>query len=194
MIIAMVPGPAVLGIASGTKAMLAVGSSCSSSDLIFASIESWAFCWGNSMRKPIKATINPPAIRSPGIDMPNVFITTWPAYHDTIRMAKTYTEAINACLFRSALFILPARPRNSATVVSGFASGNSTARPSPIALNKSNIVKKSPVNIHFLRMVSRREYTGFNNSNASLLINHLRQKLTSVRKFTNSDPCRIFLF
>lgn len=23
------------------------------------------FCWGNSMRKPIKATINPPAIRSP---------------------------------------------------------------------------------------------------------------------------------
>jgi small neutral amino acid transporter SnatA (MarC family) len=33
------------------------------------------------IRKPIKATINPPAIRSPGIDMPNVFITTWPAYH-----------------------------------------------------------------------------------------------------------------
>nr|VXZ84899.1 Uncharacterised protein [Klebsiella pneumoniae] len=43
IIIAMVPGPAVLGIASGTKAILAVGSSCSSSDLIFASIESWAF-------------------------------------------------------------------------------------------------------------------------------------------------------
>jgi len=55
-------------------------------------------------------------------------------------MAKTYTDAINACLLRSALFILPARPRNSATVVSGFASGKSTARPSPIALNKSNIV------------------------------------------------------
>ncbi len=79
MIIAMVPGPAVLGIASGTKAILAVGSSCSSSDLLRASGESCAFCCGNSMRKPIKATISPPAIRRPGIDIPNVFITTWPA-------------------------------------------------------------------------------------------------------------------
>ncbi|MNN91944.1 hypothetical protein D3C81_2101350 [compost metagenome] len=79
MIIAMVPGPAVLGIASGTKAILAVGSSTSSSDLLLASGESCAFCCGNSIRKPINATINPPAIRNPGIEIPKVFITTCPA-------------------------------------------------------------------------------------------------------------------
>src|SRR5690606_30641144 len=65
IIIAIVPGPAVLGIANGTKAILALGSVSSSSDLLLASGESWAFCAGNSIRKPIKATIRPPAIRSP---------------------------------------------------------------------------------------------------------------------------------
>lgn len=50
MIIAIVPGPAVLGIAKGTKAIFALGSSSSSSDLLFASGESVALCCGKSMR------------------------------------------------------------------------------------------------------------------------------------------------
>ncbi|MNL81767.1 hypothetical protein D3C87_2089690 [compost metagenome] len=79
MIIAIVPGPAVLGIASGTKAILAEGSVSISSDLLLASGDSCAFCAGNNMRKPIKATIRPPAIRNPGIEIPNVFITSCPA-------------------------------------------------------------------------------------------------------------------
>ncbi|MNN76900.1 hypothetical protein D3C81_1933180 [compost metagenome] len=79
IIIAIVPGPAVLGMASGTNAILAEGSDSISSDLLLASGDSWALCAGNSMRKPIKATIKPPAIRNPGIDIPKVFITTCPA-------------------------------------------------------------------------------------------------------------------
>jgi hypothetical protein len=48
MIIAIVPGPAVLGIAKGTKAILALGSVSSSSDLLFASGDSCAFAPGTA--------------------------------------------------------------------------------------------------------------------------------------------------
>lgn len=50
MIIAIVPGPAVLGMANGTNAMLALGSLSSSSDLLLASGDSCALCAGNSIR------------------------------------------------------------------------------------------------------------------------------------------------
>ncbi len=61
MIIAMVPRPAVLGMASGTKAIfvpwfgLQLFRICSSLQAIHA-----LFVPENSMRKPIKATISPP--------------------------------------------------------------------------------------------------------------------------------------
>ncbi|GAB1440952.1 hypothetical protein MASR2M36_37370 [Providencia sp.] len=82
MIVAIVPGPAVLGIARGTKAMLGdswrfLGTLGSSS--VDAVESSLASLLGNSIPKPINATINPPAIRSPGIEIPNVVITTCPA-------------------------------------------------------------------------------------------------------------------
>ncbi|MNE84504.1 hypothetical protein D3C80_1814190 [compost metagenome] len=75
MIMAIVPGPAVLGMASGTKAMLAEGFLRSSSDLVSTSGASSALCCGKSMRKPINATISPPAMRRPGMEMPKVFMT-----------------------------------------------------------------------------------------------------------------------
>ena len=71
IIIAIVPGPAVEGIASGTKAMpVLTGTVPDTSEREGG---------GKSIRKPINATINPPAIRSPGMEMPKVFITSCPA-------------------------------------------------------------------------------------------------------------------
>jgi hypothetical protein len=77
MIMAMVPGPAVPGIASGTKAMLGVcrlawASATSASEAVDGAD-------GNTMLKPMLATISPPAMRSPGIEMPKVCMIQAPA-------------------------------------------------------------------------------------------------------------------
>ncbi|BAK13741.1 hypothetical protein PAJ_3662 [Pantoea ananatis AJ13355] len=90
MIIAIVPGPAVLGIASGTKAMFTGSCAVSSSSCLCLASTEWPTGFaGNSIRKPINATISPPAMRSPGMEMPNVCSTALPAYQATIMMANT---------------------------------------------------------------------------------------------------------
>lgn len=71
MIMAIVPGPAVLGMASGMKAKL-VRSPAS------VSIADSGRGAGNNIFDPMKISIPPPAIRRPGIDMLNTLITTSP--------------------------------------------------------------------------------------------------------------------
>jgi hypothetical protein len=77
MIMAIVPGPAVPGRASGTNAMLgtcrlACASATSACDALVSPE-------GNTMLKPMLATISPPAMRSPGIEMPKVCMIQAPA-------------------------------------------------------------------------------------------------------------------
>ncbi|MNC42788.1 hypothetical protein D3C75_916150 [compost metagenome] len=57
---AMVPGPHMLGMVSGTKAML----------WLMSTPADWLGA-GNSMRKPMKAMMRPPASRRPGMEIPN---------------------------------------------------------------------------------------------------------------------------
>ncbi|MNY48450.1 hypothetical protein D3C86_1837870 [compost metagenome] len=71
IIIAMVPGPAVLGMASGMKAKLA----CSFGLLTAA--EAWTG-GGKSIFKPMIMRIPPPAIRNPGMEMLKASITNSP--------------------------------------------------------------------------------------------------------------------
>ena len=75
---AIVPGPAVVGIASGTKAMSFVERRFNSADFASTSTVSSRDVLGNSMEKPMELTISPPPILSPGMEMPKTLITAWP--------------------------------------------------------------------------------------------------------------------
>ncbi|MNJ71759.1 hypothetical protein D3C77_683380 [compost metagenome] len=74
---AMVPGPAVPGSASGTNAMLGTCRDWASAAASAASVRGSA--GGNSMLNPMLTTISPPAMRRPGIEMPNVCMIHAPA-------------------------------------------------------------------------------------------------------------------
>ncbi|MCY1409025.1 hypothetical protein D9M71_243620 [compost metagenome] len=71
MIIAIVPGPAVPGMASGMNAKLVRPVSLSREG------DGWRGC-GNSILEPIIMRIPPPAIRKPGMDILKTPITNSP--------------------------------------------------------------------------------------------------------------------
>jgi len=73
MIIAIVPGPAVLGMASGMKAKLAV----SGVPLLEVGVEGCEG-GGKSIFKPITISIPPPAIRKPGMEILKIFMMNSP--------------------------------------------------------------------------------------------------------------------
>ena len=74
---AIVPGPAVEGIASGTKATSFAAQRLSSADFSPTSIFRQAGL-AEQHREPDGAHHQPAAVRRPGIEMPKAPITAWP--------------------------------------------------------------------------------------------------------------------
>src|SRR3546814_8832681 len=70
---------------------------------------SFVLCVGDSMVNPMNATINPPAIRRPGMEMPNESITHCPAKYVTSMTSRSeeHTSELQSLMRNSyAVFCL----------------------------------------------------------------------------------------
>ena len=122
---ASAPGPLRLGMARGLNEMSSFSFASSAPSLVIC------FSSGKSMRNPMKPMTIPPAIRIPGIEIPNATMIKCPATRKTIRRADIYTQARVIWRFLSSLLRCEAMLRRSTAVLTGLTMGRSVTRDTP---------------------------------------------------------------
>jgi len=127
------PGPAIIGIAKGVKA---ISLRCCASSVTFLLTPRFLLKVPESNPKPEVQITIPPAIRNTSILIPKNFKTYSPIKKEMIKMIQTLIAAQSAVLFFDSLESSCVKPKKMGTLPNGLITENKAAN---VSKNKSMI-------------------------------------------------------